>query len=116
MDETKIPGERKRCVHCLGNTVGYSRDDDGKYFFRCVDCGAQGPHAPSIELAAMGWDTRFRETTESLQTASKVIKQCESCGGMFSDLGYYWLPRIAYCPICGAKVAYTPLPEGVEAE
>ena len=88
----------------------------GSTFFRCVDCGAQGPHAPSIELAAMGWDTRFRGTTEILQTASKVIKQCESCGSMFSDLGYHWLPRIAYCPICGAKVAYMPLPDGVEAE
>ena len=99
--------DMKRCPFCLVDLgeENVCRISNG-YQVVCDNCAAQGPWAKTAEDAVLAWETRFHGETHILHTNSKIIKQCESCGCFFSDLGYHWLAPIAYCPACGAKVVH----------
>lgn len=109
----------KECPFCTHRAPELNMEERGRSFgmsYRvvCPKCGGAGPWADSKEAAVFAWDTRFRELCEILPTGSKVIKQCGACGNFFSDLGYHWLARIEYCPVCGARVEWSPMRKEVQ--
>lgn len=95
----------KRCPFCLDEKPVFEEDErTGGWRVLCLHCGAYGPWAAKQEQARLAWETRFHGETHILHTQSKLIKQCESCGSFFLDLGCHWLAPVSYCPACGAKV------------
>lgn len=100
---TASPERPKECP-CCGDFAFCSKDPDGLYFYKCSDCGLEGPHDEFRETALRKWNRRYYqwarkmyETVKGTKGPGRRLHWCSACHST------HVLAQDRFCAECGRK-------------